>query len=440
MSFGDFDIVVIVFLILINGLFSMSEIAIISARKARLQRLAEEGDVKAQNALELANSPNLFLSTAQIGITLVGVMSGVFGGATVAHRLAGLLSSYPMLRPYSETIAVVVVVLVLSYVSLVIGELVPKRLALNSPERIASLSAGPMRWLSIAAAPVVRLLSVSTDLALRLLRVRPSTGPPFTEEEIRAMIGQATTAGVFEQTEQDLVERVFRLGDRSVGGLMTPRQKISWIDINDSADKVRRKVAMSNHSRFPVCNGRLGNILGIVHVRDLFTHTAAGQAIDLRCCIQKPLFVVESTHALKVMELFRDSGMQVAMVIDEYGTIEGLVTINDVLEAIIGSSPSEDQSEEPRVVRRDDGSWLMDGTLPIGEVKVYLDIRKLPGERAGNFQTLGGFVMNYLKRVPRTADHFECCGWRFEVVDMDRHRVDKVFIEAVDKESPEPSE
>lgn len=440
MSVVDYDLLIIFLLILINGLFSMSEIAVISSRKTRLKSLAEEGDKRAGQALDLANSPSLFLSTVQIGITFVSVMTGVFGGVTVAHRLAAHLSASGFFGPYSETVALVIVVLGMTYVSLIIGELVPKRLALNYPERIALLAAAPMRWLSIVTSPVIGLLSTSTDMMLRILRVRPSGEPPFTEEEIKVMIGQATTAGVFEEAEQELVERVFRLGDRSVGVLMTPRQKIVWLDSNKPIEKLKREIAKSTYSRFPVCHGTLGNVLGILHVRDLLVRSITGQAEDLKSCLQKPLFVVESMHALNVMELFRESGTQIALVIDEYGTIEGLVTLNDVLEAIIGDIPSDDESRESKVVRREDGSWLMDGMLPVDEVKMYLDIKKLPGERTGNFRTLGGFIMNYLKRIPAAGDYFACCGWRFEVVDMDRRRVDKVLIEDMREEEPVPAE
>ncbi len=436
MSSVDYDLVVIFLLILVNGLFAMAEIAIISCRKARLTSLAEEGNKRARQALDLANSPNLFLSTVQIGITFVSVMTGVFGGVTVAHRFALHLTASGFFGSYGETIALAIVVLSMTYVSLIIGELVPKRLALNNPERFALLAAGPMRWLSVVAAPLISFLSVSTDQMLKLLRVRPSGEPPFTEDEIRTMIAEATTAGVFEEEEQELVERVFRLGDRSVGVLMTPRQKIVWLDINKPLEKLKKEIARSTFSRFPVCQGTLGNVLGILHVRDLLARTVTGQTVDLKSCLEKPLFVVESMHALKVMELFRESGSQIALVIDEYGTIEGLVTLDDVLEAIIGDIPSENEARESKVIRRDDGSWLMDGMLPLDELKTYLDIKRLPAERTGNFQTLGGFIMNYLKRIPSSGDHFISCGWRFEVVDMDRRRVDKVLIQDAREDKP----
>lgn len=424
-----FEILVIFLLILANGIFSMSEIAIISARKGRLQQLSDEGDTKAQAALDLANAPNLFLPTIQIGITLVGVLTGAVGAATIAGRLAAFLDKIPGIEPYGSTIALGLVVICITYLSLVIGELVPKRLALNSPELIASLMAAPMRMLSTIASPAIRILGGSTDMVLRVLGHRPSSEPPITEEEIKVLIEQGTMAGIFETTEQDMVERVFRLGDRKVGVLMTPRKKVVWLDANDSADKTRRKISRSKHSRYPVCQARLANILGVVHVRDLLTRSLAGQPFDLKASLRHPLYVHESTHVFRVMELFKEAGTQIALVIDEYGTIEGLVTLNDILEAIIGDIPTLGELEEPKVVQRDDGTWLVDGMLPVDELKELFHIRLLPGESDGYFQTMGGFVMSYMKRIPSAGEKFECCGLRFEILDMDGHRVDKVLIE-----------
>jgi putative hemolysin len=433
MFYGGLDILFVVLLISLNGMLAMSEIAIISARKPRLQQRAEEGDAKARSALDLANSPGPFLSSVQIGITLVGILSGAFGGATISHKLAAVLSRFPSLAPYSETIALSVVVLLIAYFSL-LAELVPKRLALNDAERIASVVAAPMRSFARITSPVIRLMTASTDLVLRLVRSRPSAEPPVTEEEIKVMINQARVAGVIEEVEQDMVERVFRLGDKRVGALMTPRKKIVWLDVNDSADRTRRKIMKSVYSRFPVSQGRLGNIQGVVHVRALLERNLQGQAFNLRATLQQPLFVLENTHLLQVMELFREAGTQMALVIDEYGTIEGLVTLNDILEAIIGDIPSSDQLEAPKVVQREDGSWLVDGMFPVDELKDLFHIKKLPGEGVGQYQTLGGFVMSHLGRIPSASDHFECCGLRFEVMDMDGHRVDKVLVVELEKD------
>lgn len=433
MAFNLIEILIVVLLIFANGLFAMSEIAIVSARKARLQQLAEEGDLHAQTALELANSPTLFLATVQIGITLIGVFTGAFSGTTLADPLASLLSRVPVLGPYSHSLSLGIVVLSVTFLSLMIGELVPKRLALNSPELTATLIARPMRWLSRIASPAVRLLSVTTDFVIRLLHINPSVEPPITEEEIRLLIDQGTLAGVFEQAEQNMVERVFRLADRRVKAIMTHRKKIEWLDVNEPTVKIRRKIAQSVYSRFPVCQGRLGNILGVVHVRELMAPVLLGQPFNLKAAMKEPPFVHENMHVLKVMELFRESGTQFALVVDEYGTIEGLVTVNDILESIVGDLPSIDDEDESKVVQREDGSYLVDGMLPADEIKELLDIRKLPGEEAGHFDSLGGFVMTHLGRIPSEGDRFECCGLSFEVVDMDGHRVDKVWIKRMEE-------
>jgi putative hemolysin len=418
----------------------MSEIAILTARKVRLQQMAEQGDPKANMALKMGESPNLFLSTVQIGITLVGVLSGAFGGAAIAHQLSAHLTRYPSIAAYSDSIALSLVVIVITYLSLVCGEIVPKRLALASPERIATHMAKPMYFLSVIASPAVRLISGSSDLVLKLIGVRPSGEPTVTEEEIRVLIREATVAGVFETAEQEMVERVFRLGDRSIGAMMTPRQKMVWLDARDPVDKIKRKIANSVYSRFPVCQGRLGNPLGFVHVRDLLKRSLEGFPFDLKACLRKPLYVVENMHSIKVMELFKQTGTQMALVIDEYGTIEGIVTMTDILESIVGDLPSAEHEEELRVIQREDGSLLVDAMLPVDELKSVLSIKHLPGDDTGDYRTVAGFVMTYLKRIPVAGDYFECCGFRFEVVDMDAHRVDKVMIHRAGEDIAEVNE
>lgn len=422
------QIIVILLLILVNGLFAMSEIAVVSARKARLKQRAEAGDHRAKAALELAETPNRFLSTIQIGITLVGILAGAFGGATLAKDLGACLSRIPALKPYGEAIGLAVVVLATTYFSLVIGELVPKRLALNSPERIAALVAAPMRALSLVAYPAVRLLGLSTELVLRILGIRPSAEPPVTEEEIKVLLEQGTEAGVFQEVEQDMVESVLLLDERRAASLMTPRPEIAWLDIDDPPEEIRRKLITSPYSRFPVCQGSLDNVLGEVEARDLLARSLCGEPFDLRAMLQKPLYVPETMPALKVLEAFKKSGTQMALVIDEYGSIQGLVTLKDILEAIVGDIPSAEELAEPQAVRREDGSWLLDGMLPIEEFKELLRIEELPGEEQGLYQTIAGFVITQLGRIPMAADHFEWGGLRFEVMDMDGNRVDKVLV------------
>jgi putative hemolysin len=415
-------------LILANGLLSMSEIAIISARKTRLQQLAEEGDHQARVALDLAETPNRFLSTVQVGITLTGVFAGAVSGATLGGELAVYVSMVPWLRPYAGAVSITIVVVLITFFTLVLGELVPKRLALNRPERIARAMATPMRALSVVASPLVRLLSLSTDLFLRLLGVRPSEDPPVTEEEIRVLLEQGTEAGIFEEVEQGMVESVLLLDDRRVMGLMTPRPDVIWLDVEDSPETVQAKITDSSYSRFPVGQGSLDQVLGEVQTKDLLARSLAGQPFDLRAVLRKPIYVPETMSALRVLEAFRRSGTEMALALDEYGSVQGLVTLTDILESIVGDIPSADEEDEPQMVQREDGSWLVDGMLPVEELKELLHLDMLPGEEQGLFQTVAGFVVSLIGRIPSAADHVAWRNWRFEVVDMDGPRVDKILV------------
>lgn len=431
MSSITLELLIIVVLVLANGLFAMSEIAVVSSRKARLQEMSDKGDLKARAALELANSPNRFLSTVQVGITLIGILAGAFGGATLSQSLAVYLKRAPiaLIVESSDAIALVVVVLSITYLSLILGELVPKRLALNHPEKIAASVAVPMRFLSVAAAPVVHLLTTSTEWVLKVLGIEANPNEPLvTEDEIKVLIRQGTEAGMFEMAEQDMLERVFRLSDQTVSALMTPRPDILWLDLNDTIDMNRQKLIRSNHTRFPVCQNSLDNMLGVVSVTDVLARSLTEQAIDFTALLQQPLFIPENTRALKVLEFFKQSGTHIALVVDEYGVIQGLVTLNDVMEVIIGDIPFSDQPQDQPAIQREDGSWLVDGMLPIDRFKTLFKIRDLPGEQWGNYQTLGGFVITYLGRIPAAADHFYWNGFRFEVMDMDGNRVDKMLV------------
>lgn len=429
------EIFVLLLLIVLNGLFALSEIAVVSARKIRLEQLSAQGDEQAKVALALANEPNQVLSTVQIGITLIGIFAGAYGGANLAARLAPVLRQIPFLAAQSEGIALFLVVLTITYLSLVIGELVPKRLGLGSPERIARMVAFPLRWLSIAVSPVVHLLSVSTDLVLRLIGAGTTASDPLvTEEEIKILIQQGTEAGMFEEAEQDMLEKVFRLGDRRVSTLMTTRPEIVWLDLEDSAETNRQKVIASNYTRFPVCQGGLDDVLGVVQVNSLLADCFANRAFDLTASLQQPLYVPESTRGLKVLELFQQTGTHIALIVDEYGVIQGLVTINDILEAIIGDLPTVGQPEAAQIVQRDDGSWLVDGILLIEEFKDVFEIEELPGEKEGNYHTVGGFIITHLGKIPVATDNFEWSNLRFEVVDMDGNRVDKVLVNRIEGE------
>lgn len=431
MSSITLELLIILALVLANGLFAMSEIAVVSSRKARLQEMSDKGDLKARAALELANSPNRFLSTVQVGITLIGILAGAFGGATLSQSLAVYLKRAPiaLIVESSDAIALVVVVLSITYLSLILGELVPKRLALNHPEKIAASVAVPMRFLSVMTAPVVHLLTTSTEWVLKVLGIEANPNEPLvTEDEIKVLIRQGTEAGMFEMAEQDMLERVFRLSDQTVSALMTPRPDILWLDLNDTIEMNRQKLIRSNHTRFPVCQNSLDNMLGVVSVTDVLARSLTEQAIDFTALLQQPLFIPENTRALKVLEFFKQSGTHIALVVDEYGVIQGLVTLNDVMEVIIGDIPFSDQPQEQPAIQREDGSWLVDGMLPIDRFKTLFKVRDLPGEQWGNYQTLGGFVITYLGRIPAAADHFYWNGFRFEVMDMDGNRVDKMLV------------
>ncbi len=429
------EIIFILILILANGVLALAEIAIISARKARLLQRSEDGDQKSQIALDLSNDPADFLSTVQIGITLIGVLAGAFGGATIAEQISNWLSQIPILASYSGVIGVATVVILITYFTLVLGELVPKRLALSNPERVAVSVAAPMQRLSRLASPLVALLSVSSDLALRLLGVRPSMEPPVTEEEIKVMIDLGTAAGVFAEVEQDMVEAVFRLGDRRVGTIMTPRTEIIWLDLNGSIEEIQMKLLGSSYSRFPVAKGSLDQVAGLVLAKDILAGCMMGKPLNIESVLQQPQFIPETMPALKVLELFRESRVHIALVIDEFGGLQGLVTLFDILESIVGDIPDAGEAAEPEVVQRDDGSWLVDGRLPVDEFKALFNLNDLPDEERGYYQTIGGFVMSQLGRVPESSDYFDWSMLRFEVVDMDGMRVDKILITTIDIEA-----
>jgi putative hemolysin len=446
----------ILVLIIANGIFSGSEIAVVSARKVRLEQQAERGNHKARAALKLANAPNDFLSTVQIGITLIGILSGAVGGATIAQRLEPLLASVPWIgRSSAEGLSVALVVGVITYLSLVIGELVPKRIALNDPEAIACAVAGPMRALSRFSAPVVRLLGSSTETLLRLMGIRDSGEPDLTEDEIKALIRQGAEAGVFDQAEHSMVQRVFRLGDRPIRSLMTPRTEISWLDAEASPLEQLETVIGSNHSRLPVGRGSLDACEGVLRtshflVAERLSRTGrdpsetaaspqpeAGGPVALGPLLQPPLYVAETMRALAVIERFRESGSHIALVTDEFGGIEGLVTVTDLMEAIVGDLPSAEDEEDPSVVQREDGSWLVDGLLEFEFFKELVGRSSLAGEGSGDFHTLGGFAMHHLGHIPRSGEHFQIDGLRIEILDMDGNRVDKVLVSVLQAD-PEP--
>jgi putative hemolysin len=430
MSPSTTKLLLVLLLLFANAMFVMSEMAIVSSRKVRLQQAANQGNRGARVALKLANNPNNFLAAGQVGITLITIVSGALGEQTLSAIFKNGMTQIGFPKEYQEGAASAIAIIVITYLTLIISELVPKRLALNSPETIAASMASPMSLFARAATPIVYLLSVSTEVALKLLGIRPSDEPQVTEEEIKVMIEQGTEAGMFEQAEEDIMKRVFQLGDRRISSIMTPRLEIICLDLEDNEAEIRRTLREESHARFPVCHDGLDNLKGVVHVYDLLQESLDDQPLDLAKCLQPPMFVPESTRALKVLEQFKESGNQMAFVVDEYGVIQGVVTLTDILQALVGDLPSAEELQEPQAIRRDDGSWLFDGMLPIYQFKEILELEdlELPGEQRGSYQTLGGFVVMHLGRIPSAADHFVWDDFRFEVMDMDGNRVDKVLV------------
>ncbi|MBS1191277.1 MAG: putative hemolysin [Rhodocyclaceae bacterium] len=426
------DIVLIFFLILLNGVFAMSEMAVVSSRKAKLQNLADDDSPGAGSALALHQEPSSFLSTIQVGITSVGILSGAVGEAAVADPLAAWMGRIPALAPYAKEIALTSTVLVLTYFSVVIGELVPKQLALLAPEGIASLVAKPMTAFSRLAHPLVRILSGSSALILKALGARRKEEPPVTDEEIKVLMEQGAEAGVFHESEQEIVSNVLRLDEQPIVAIMTPRRDMAVIDLEEGDEAARHLIANTEYSRLVVCRDGLDNIVGILQTGDLLKRTVQGQAVgvaEIRAALLAPLYVPASASVTQLLENFRNSRLQFALIVDEYGDVQGLVTLTDVLAAIVGELSVPEAPEDRDIVQREDGSWLVNGDIGIDRLKSELDIdEELPGEEEKSFHTLGGFIMGVFGRIPVPADHFVAAGFRFEVMDMDGNRVDKVLI------------
>jgi putative hemolysin len=409
----------------------MSEIAVVAARKVRLQQRADEGDERARAALALAHDPEKFLSTVQFGITLVGVLAGAYGGARLAEPLAEPIARVPELSRYADNIALGIVVTVITVLSLILGELVPKRIGLNNPEAIASWVARPMMVLARIGGPVVALLTASTNVVFRLFGIKGEAEPNLTEDEIKALISQGAETGAVGATEENIVQRVFELGDQRVAAIMTPRPDIEWIDVDATEEELREFLASHSHTQFVVCHGNLDEVLGIVRSADLLPLAFRGARIDLRALTREALFVPDSMPAVQLLESFRGSHKHTALVMDEYGAVEGLVTVTDLLTAIVGEMPTDPSEAQGLFVSRADGTWLVDGSAPMEQVLDRFNLDPLPEEETGAYHTIGGFVMARLGRVPRAADQFEWGGVRFEVIDMDGRRIDKVLVSRV---------
>lgn len=421
------EYLVLLGLIVLNGLFAMSEIALVTARKPRLMKLAADGDRAAAIALELGTEPTKFLSTIQIGITSIGILNGIVGEAVLAEPFAVWLQTWGIEADNAHIVATGAVVIVITYVSIVIGELLPKRIGQINPEPIARLVARPMQVLAVAARPFVVLLTASTQTLLRVFGIRQTTNASVTEEEIHAMLEEGSETGVIEQHQHAMVRNVFRLDDRQLGSLMIPRADIVYLDVNLSAEENLNLVLTSDHTRFPVCRNGLENVLGVIHAKQILAALTKGETPDFLTNLQTCLYVPEILTGAELLEQFRDNHMQMALVVDEYGSVEGLVTLHDVLEAVTGEFTPRN-AEDAWAVQREDGSWLMDGAIPIPEMKDRLELKTVPEEDKHRYHTLSGMMLLLLGRVPSTGNYADWGGWRFEVVDMDGKRIDKVLI------------
>ena len=421
------EITVIVFLLVINGIFAMSELAVIAAKKIRLEHRAERGDPGAHAALLLARDPTQFLSTVQVGITLVGVLAGAFGGATLAEKLASELTAVAWLAPYADRVAFAIVVAFITYLSLIIGELVPKRIALRNPERVAALVARPMGFIARWARPIVGLLTGSTRAVLRLFGMKEVPEPGLTEEEIHALVEQGAESGAVPEAEHEIVESVFRLGDRKVASIMTTRRDVEWLDLRMNDDAVRDALAVQRRPWFLVCEEDVENVRGVVHASDLLVAFLAGKPLNLRALLSEPLYVPNSMLVLKLLEHFRTSRQHVAVVLDEFGGVDGLVTIDDIVGELVGDIAVTGTDPEP-LLRASDGGWLAAGTLPIEDLGTQLDIDGLNIDARRGYRTVAGFILTQLGKVPGVGESVRWHGYVFEVVAMDGRRVELVRI------------
>ncbi|MCL2114792.1 MAG: hemolysin family protein [Methanobrevibacter sp.] len=434
-----FEMIVILLLILLNGILAMFELAIVSSRKTKLQKMEQDGYKGAKTVIKLIEDPNQFLSTIQIGITLVGILAGAFGGATIS----GPLSKYLLfLSPYHVAISMLIVVLIITYLTLVIGELVPKRLALNDPEKIAVKLAKFMKILLKISKPLVIVLSKSTNLVLAIIGFEKPKENVVTEDEIKLLIEEGLEDGTIEKEEEDIIKRVFRLDVQKVDMLMTPKPEIIWIDLEEGIEETKKKIINSKRSIFPVAKGELDNIVGVVQSKDILSSIFLGEKLNIKSYLKKPLIVPENLLSLDILKLFKENKeyVHIALVIDEYGSVEGLITLNDVLEGIVGDIPGIDEMDEPTATQRSDGSWLIDGGFTIDRFKELFDLEEIPEEKEDNFTTLTGFILSYINKVPDIGENFKWDKLSFEIVDMDGHYIDKVLVTEIKEENTKNSQ
>src|SRR3954470_12786781 len=418
------EILIIFGLIILNGVFAMAEIALVSARRARLEAQANKGDAKAKEALELSNHPDKFISTVQIGITLIGILNGIFSGESIRGNIANFLQQFEVIRPYSNTSATIIVVIIIAYFSLVLGELVPKRIGLSNPEAIAKTLAGPMRFVTYITYPFIWLLSISSNLIIKLFNIRKKEGQ-VTEEEIKAIISEGTEQGTIEEAEQQIIERVFHLGDRNITSLMTHRSDIVWLDLNSKIDDIKKFTDDEVHSIYPVCDGNVDNVEGVISLKDIFGMPKETLIKD----VMKPAFYVpENNSAYQLLEKFKQRKTHYAFIVDEYGTLQGIITLNDILEAIVGDI-SEVHEEAYEIIKREDGTFLIDAQIPFYDFLSYFNKTVwMDEEEQEEFDTLAGFILHHMERIPVTGDKMKYRGFSFEIVDMDGHRIDKLLV------------
>jgi putative hemolysin len=418
------EIIILLVLIFINGLFVMSEIALVSVRKARLEHQSEKGDARAKRALDLSNNPEIFLAAAQIGITFIAILTGVYSGDRFGRYLQPAIEKITILQPYANTIATTIVVIIVTFLSIMFGELIPKRIGLLKAEVIAKLVARPMNAFAAFTHPIVWLLNKISNLFFRLFNIKRSKDDAVTEEEIKTLITEGTEAGTIDEKEQEIIERVFHLGDRNITSLMTHRSDIIWFNLNDNEERMKEKIIKERHSIYPICDGDIDQLKGIVSIKDLYV---ANDSVLFKDLMRPALFIPENNSAYQVMEKFKESQQHSAFIVDEYGTILGMITLNDILEAIVGDIPQPD-IQDYTIKKRDDGSFLIDGQIPFYDFLSYFDKADWMNEGEHEFDTLAGFILHELERIPKTSDKMKWRGFHFEIIDMDGHRIDKVMV------------
>lgn len=418
------EIIILLLLIFINGLFVMSEIALVSARKARLEHQAEKGDERARRALVLSNNPEIFLSAAQIGITLIAILTGVYSGERFGHYLQPSIEKIEALKPYADTISTTIIVVLVTFLSIIFGELIPKRIGLLRAERIAKLVAGPMNTFARITHPFVWLLNKISNLFFRIFNIKRSQDDAVTEEEIKTLISEGTEAGTIEETEQEIIERVFHLGDRNITSLMTHRSDIIWFNLDDNEDKIKEKIVSEPHSAYPICDGSIDNIKGVVSIKDLYVSPDSTLFKDI---MQPALFIPENNAPYQVLEKFKQSRIHSAFIVDEYGSILGLITLNDILEALVGDIPQANVPDY-EIREREDGTFLVDAQIPFYDFLTRFEKTEWMNEGEHDFDTLAGFILHELERIPKTGDKLYWKGFTLEIMDMDGHRIDKVLV------------